>query len=180
MLRCFLMSWTGTLCGHGPQPPGDGQVERRRLSEESQLRLLQEEMSVNSPLSASNISHFTHKSLFTRHFNDIYPASTSASSINPPPPTTSPCPSGYISWYHNCYKLVEQPATWDAAQADCRQQGGNLASIDMSYDQAFVAGVVLKGQDAWVGLRRKVLQRGWGHYLSDKCSGVYVLSEIIK
>lgn len=114
-------------------------------------------------LSALNIRHFRPKSLFTCRFNNIYPASTSASSIDPPPPTTSPCPSGYISWYHNCYKLVEQPATWDAAQADCRQQGGNLASIDMSYDQAFVAGVVLKGQDAWIGLRRKVLQRGWGH-----------------
>lgn len=52
---------------------------------------------------------------------------------------------------------MEEPATWDAAQAACRAQGGNLASIDMSYDQAFVAGVVLQGKaDAWIGLRRKV------------------------
>uniref|UniRef100_A0A8C2WJP6 C-type lectin domain-containing protein n=1 Tax=Cyclopterus lumpus TaxID=8103 RepID=A0A8C2WJP6_CYCLU len=36
-------------------------------------------------------------------------ASTPASSINPPPPTLSPCPEGYISWYLNCYKLVEKP-----------------------------------------------------------------------
>lgn len=49
-----------------------------------------------------------------------------------------------------------EPATWDAAQTACVGQGGNLASIDMSYDQAFVAGVVLQGQDAWIGLRRKV------------------------
>uniref|UniRef100_A0A8C4F6M3 C-type lectin domain-containing protein n=1 Tax=Dicentrarchus labrax TaxID=13489 RepID=A0A8C4F6M3_DICLA len=54
----------------------------------------------------------------------------------------SPCPSGYISWYQNCYKLVEEPATWTEAQVACQLQGGNLASIDMSYDQAFVAGVV--------------------------------------
>ncbi|KAM4634074.1 macrophage mannose receptor 1 [Polymixia lowei] len=79
-----------------------------------------------------------------------------SSSINPPPPTVNPCPDGYISWYKNCYKLIEEPATWQAAQASCVQQGGNLASIDMSYDQAFVAGVVLQGKaDAWIGLRRK-------------------------
>ncbi|XP_023264465.1 macrophage mannose receptor 1-like [Seriola lalandi dorsalis] len=79
-----------------------------------------------------------------------------SSSINPPPPTKSPCPADYISWYQNCYKLVEEPATWDTAQTACSQQGGNLASIDMSYDQAFVAGVVLQGKaDAWIGLKRK-------------------------
>ncbi|XP_047200502.1 macrophage mannose receptor 1 [Hippoglossus stenolepis] len=79
-----------------------------------------------------------------------------SSSIAPPPPTQSPCPGGYVSWYQNCYKLVEEPATWDAAQKACKQQGGNLASIDMSYDQAFVAGVVLQGRaDAWIGLRRQ-------------------------
>lgn len=52
---------------------------------------------------------------------------------------------------------MEQPATWDAAQAACVQEGGNLASIDMSYDQAFLRGVVLNGMDTWIGLRRKVL-----------------------
>ena len=89
------------------------------------------------------------------------PPSTSASSIDPPPPTESPCPDGYVSWYRNCYKLVMEPATWDAAQTACKQQGGNLVSIDMSYDQAFVTGVVLQGRaDAWIGLRRKVLSGG--------------------
>ncbi|XP_051907364.1 macrophage mannose receptor 1 [Hippocampus zosterae] len=79
-----------------------------------------------------------------------------SSSITPPHPTSSPCPAGYISWYLNCYKLVEEPATWDAAQKACEQQGANLASIDMSYDQAFVAGVVLQGKaDAWIGLKLK-------------------------
>ncbi|RVE65935.1 hypothetical protein OJAV_G00121150 [Oryzias javanicus] len=80
-----------------------------------------------------------------------------SSSIQPPPPTKSPCPDGYISWYQNCYKLVEEPAIWSDAQDACKKQGGNLASIDMSYDQAFVAGVVLQGKaDAWIGLRRMV------------------------
>lgn len=80
----------------------------------------------------------------------------SASSIEPPPPTPSPCPVGYISWYSNCYKLVQEPATWDAALEACRQDTANLASIDTSYEQAFVSGVVVQDTDAWIGLRRKV------------------------
>ncbi|XP_035247102.1 macrophage mannose receptor 1 [Anguilla anguilla] len=79
-----------------------------------------------------------------------------SSSIPAPPPTSSPCPSGYISWKKNCYKLAEEPKTWEAAQEACEQEKGNLASIDQSYDQAFVAGVVLQGKsDAWIGLRRQ-------------------------
>uniref|UniRef100_A0A3P9HLF9 C-type lectin domain-containing protein n=1 Tax=Oryzias latipes TaxID=8090 RepID=A0A3P9HLF9_ORYLA len=82
---------------------------------------------------------------------------SSSSGIQPPPPTKNPCPDGYISWYLNCYKLVEELATWNDAQDACKKQGGHLASIDMSYDQAFVAGVVLQGKaDAWIGLRRMV------------------------
>ncbi|XP_038845355.1 macrophage mannose receptor 1 [Salvelinus namaycush] len=79
-----------------------------------------------------------------------------SSSMAPPAPTQNPCPSGYVSWYKNCYKLVEEPKTWEAAQVACEQEGGNLASVDMSYDQAFVAGAILQGKaDAWIGLRRK-------------------------
>lgn len=33
------------------------------------------------------------------------------------------------------------------------QEGGTLASIDMSYEQV---GVVLNGMGTWIGLRRKV------------------------
>lgn len=83
-------------------------------------------------------------------------ASSSASSISPPPPTTSPHP-GYISWYSNWYKLVKEPKTWADAQKACAEQGGNLASVDMSYDQAFVAIVVQEaGEDVWIGLKRQV------------------------
>lgn len=48
----FLSSTTGTLCGHKSQLPGDRQVERWRLSQRTQLRLLQEEMSANTPVSS--------------------------------------------------------------------------------------------------------------------------------
>ncbi|CAL9682123.1 unnamed protein product [Knipowitschia caucasica] len=119
------------------------------------------------PNNAGGAEHcvaLSHNQLVTGKWNDdachkdhsFVCSRKKSSSIQPPPPTQSPCPSGYISWYLNCYKLVEEPATWDAAEKACGQTGGNLASIDMSYDQAFVAGVVLQGKaDAWIGLRRK-------------------------
>uniref|UniRef100_A0A3Q3SGL5 C-type lectin domain-containing protein n=1 Tax=Mastacembelus armatus TaxID=205130 RepID=A0A3Q3SGL5_9TELE len=82
--------------------------------------------------------------------------------ISTPSPPKSPCPADYISWYQNCYKLVEKAETWDAAQKACEQEKGNLASIDMSYDQAFIAGAVLQGKaDAWIGLRRQVGSYAW-------------------
>uniref|UniRef100_A0A3Q1C4T7 C-type lectin domain-containing protein n=1 Tax=Amphiprion ocellaris TaxID=80972 RepID=A0A3Q1C4T7_AMPOC len=79
---------------------------------------------------------------------------TSASSINPPAPTKNPCPSGYTSWYQNCYKVVETPATWDDAEAACQQEGGNLASIDMSYDQFIRNMNYTKYHNIWIGLTR--------------------------
>ncbi|XP_062868150.1 macrophage mannose receptor 1 [Trichomycterus rosablanca] len=79
-----------------------------------------------------------------------------SASLPPPPPTSSPCPSGYTTWYKNCYKLVESPKPWEEAQAACVKEGGNLASVDMSYEQAFITGVVQQGKtEAWIGLRRK-------------------------
>uniref|UniRef100_A0A8C1F8V9 C-type lectin domain-containing protein n=1 Tax=Cyprinus carpio carpio TaxID=630221 RepID=A0A8C1F8V9_CYPCA len=64
------------------------------------------------------------------------------SSIPVPPPTSTPCSSGYITWYSSCYKLVSEPKTWEEAQQACVKEGGNLASVDMSYDQAFISAAV--------------------------------------
>lgn len=78
-----------------------------------------------------------------------------SSSIPVPPPTSTPCSSGYITWYSSCYKLVSEPKTWEEAQQACVKEGGNLASVDMSYDQAFISAAVQQGKtDAWIGLRR--------------------------
>ncbi|KAM8872531.1 uncharacterized protein ACB058_004460 isoform 1-T1 [Synchiropus picturatus] len=119
------------------------------------------------PNNAGGAEHcvaITHSQLVTGRWNDdachkphsFVCSRIKSSTVEPPPPTKSPCPDGYISWYMNCYKLVEEPATWASARATCEKQGGDLASIDMSYDQAFVAGAVLQGEtDAWIGLRRK-------------------------
>uniref|UniRef100_A0A673HA46 C-type lectin domain-containing protein n=1 Tax=Sinocyclocheilus rhinocerous TaxID=307959 RepID=A0A673HA46_9TELE len=51
--------------------------------------------------------------------------------------------------------LVSEPKSWEEAQQACVKEGGNLASVDMSYDQAFISGAVQQGEtDAWIGLRR--------------------------
>uniref|UniRef100_W5M913 C-type lectin domain-containing protein n=1 Tax=Lepisosteus oculatus TaxID=7918 RepID=W5M913_LEPOC len=79
-----------------------------------------------------------------------------SSSIPEPPAPMNPCPAGYTKWRNNCYKLVAEPKSWGMAQAACEAEQGNLASIDQSYDQAFVAGAVLRGRgDAWIGLSRQ-------------------------
>ncbi|XP_041666073.1 macrophage mannose receptor 1 [Cheilinus undulatus] len=117
----------------------------------------------NNAGGAEHCAALTHNHLVTGRWNDdachknhSFVCYRKKSSSFDPPPTKNPCPDGYISWYANCYKLVEEEATWDAAQEACEKQKGNLASIDMSYDQAFVAGAVLQGKgDAWIGLRRK-------------------------
>ncbi|KAL0965896.1 hypothetical protein UPYG_G00287380 [Umbra pygmaea] len=117
------------------------------------------------PNNNEGLEHCTamiHNHLVSGRWNDdmcskeqSWVCSMKKSSSIPPPPTKNPCKSGYISWYKNCYKLVEEPKTWDAAQTACKQEGGNLASIDVSYEQAFVAGAMLEGKtDAWIGLRR--------------------------
>uniref|UniRef100_A0A8C9TUS0 C-type lectin domain-containing protein n=1 Tax=Scleropages formosus TaxID=113540 RepID=A0A8C9TUS0_SCLFO len=52
----------------------------------------------------------------------IGPTVPTASSNPEPPPTQNPCPSGYTSWYNNCYKLVEEHKTWEEAQLACEQE----------------------------------------------------------
>ncbi|XP_066502466.1 lymphocyte antigen 75, partial [Hoplias malabaricus] len=105
-----------------------------------------------------------HNHLLTGRWNDEkctqergWVCSKKKSSSLPVPPTTSNhCPSGYVSWYNNCYKLVSEPRKWEEAEAECVKEEGHLASVDMSYDQAFISGVIQQSKtDAWIGLRRK-------------------------
>ncbi|KAJ3605426.1 hypothetical protein NHX12_027473 [Muraenolepis orangiensis] len=112
----------------------------------------------------------THSYLVSGQWNDdacsalrSFVCYRKSENVDPPPPTPDgPCPKGYVSWKLSCYRLVEQPDTWERAQLACAVEGGNLASIDMSYDQAFVAGAVLRGKaDAWIGLRRKDQVYSW-------------------
>ncbi|XP_034048886.1 macrophage mannose receptor 1-like [Thalassophryne amazonica] len=105
----------------------------------------------------------THNHLVTGRWNDdachmnrSFVCYKIKSSSITPPPTQNPCQEGYTPWYQNCYKLVEEPATWEEAQKACMKERANLASIDTSYEQAYVSLMVLKGNaDVWIGLSRK-------------------------
>ncbi|KAM9450976.1 lymphocyte antigen 75-like [Clarias gariepinus] len=104
----------------------------------------------------------THNHVVTGRWNDekcdeerSWVCYRKKSSDLPAPPTSSLCRSDYISWYKNCYKLVSQPKPWEEALAACKKEGGNLASVDMSYDQAFISAVLQQNkEDTWIGLRR--------------------------
>lgn len=126
----------------------------------------------NEPNNVGGAEHcvaMSHNHLLTGKWNDdachrnhsFVCSRMKSSSIPAPPPTPNPCPDGYTSWYSSCYKLVQQPATWDAALEACRKDTANLASIDSSYEQAFVSGVVVRDLDAWIGLRRKDSSYTW-------------------
>lgn len=96
---------------------------------------------------------------------------SAASGLPSPPPTTSSCRSDYVSWYKNCYKLVSEPKPWEEAQAACVKEGGNLASVDMSYDQAFISAVLQQGKsDTWIGLRRKVRTHAGANLKNDSAT----------
>lgn len=131
----------------------------------------------NEPNNANGVEHcvtITHTILQSGKWNDdachknhsFVCSMKKSSSIKPPPPTKSPCPPGYLSWFQNCYRLVEEPSSWEQALKACQQQSrGNLVSIDSSYEQAFVSGVVLQGRaEAWMGLR---LQEDGAYRWSD-------------
>ena len=50
------------------------------------------------------------------------------------------CDEGYI-WFHHtsmCYKLTVDELSWDEADANCKHQGGNLASVHDSKTSQFL------------------------------------------
>ncbi|ESO86195.1 hypothetical protein LOTGIDRAFT_235549 [Lottia gigantea] len=72
-----------------------------------------------------------------------------------PPTSTIVCPSGYISYGTSCYKLVNQPKTWQDAQKLCRSDGAtsNLASTFSMYEQAFMEVLTYSLKSPyWIGL----------------------------
>jgi len=53
---------------------------------------------------------------------------------------------------NHCYFAVENSTTWDAAAADCANQGGYLATIDDDAENAFVQSLLMTSGEYWVGL----------------------------
>ncbi|XP_062577533.1 uncharacterized protein LOC134239370 [Saccostrea cucullata] len=77
-----------------------------------------------------------------------------------PPPTTVgvPCPDGWIEINNYCYQVNNMPqnrrAYYDDAQADCRNQGANLASFHSAADASSLWRGQLVGATTnyWIGL----------------------------
>ncbi len=52
-------------------------------------------------------------------------------------PGTS-CPSGWQEFEGHCYLVVEDYVTWESAEKDCSNKGGNLASIHSASENYFI------------------------------------------
>ena len=79
---------------------------------------------------------------------------TDPDAIQGHPPSTSvhPCPSGYWPHRKSCYSLQDTPATWTQARDRCRQDGGDLASIQDESDNALVY-LRAQASPVWLGLK---------------------------
>ena len=69
-------------------------------------------------------------------------------------PHPSRIASRYLTFDQSCYEFVSVHKSWQAAEADCRSQGGYLVTIDNSKEQDMVHRVAtsLLRQDVWIGL----------------------------
>lgn len=70
-------------------------------------------------------------------------------------PCTIPGYTDYRSYGESCFKYVNQLTSYDQARDKCASEGASLATIDDTYDQAFVELTlhINEGNDAWIGLR---------------------------
>jgi hypothetical protein len=48
------------------------------------------------------------------------------------------CPGGWILFDGHCYLMVESDTTWAAAEKDCNDKGGHLASIHSADENNFI------------------------------------------
>ena len=67
------------------------------------------------------------------------------------------CPSEMIQYRFHCYQFATQPANYEAARRECKQNGGDLASFWSHDDVQFVAAYLttsglVDGAVYWIGL----------------------------
>ncbi|XP_042329974.1 macrophage mannose receptor 1-like [Sceloporus undulatus] len=105
-----------------------------------------------------------------RH-NSSVPSSVTPTSAEP----LGGCPEGWHLFDNKCFRIYgfneEDRKNWIAARADCKNLGGNLASISSKTVQAFLT-VHLKSSSSgpWIGLN----DRNWeNRFLWTDGSGVY-------
>ncbi|XP_062502762.1 macrophage mannose receptor 1-like [Corticium candelabrum] len=99
------------------------------------------------------------KECITKYY---YVCETPTLTTHPPPLTSASsmqCQSGWTRRGLSCYLLVTMPKTWDAAEEDCNNKGGHLASITFAKENCLVLSLRgisrLVSNDAWIGLNDK-------------------------
>ncbi|XP_062849618.1 galactose-specific lectin nattectin-like [Trichomycterus rosablanca] len=55
----------------------------------------------------------------------------------------SECQEGWTQFGSRCFRIFEQPATWAAAEQNCVNTGGHLASVHSNEEHSFIQGLVL-------------------------------------
>uniref|UniRef100_A0A914DXG4 C-type lectin domain-containing protein n=1 Tax=Acrobeloides nanus TaxID=290746 RepID=A0A914DXG4_9BILA len=75
------------------------------------------------------------------------------------------CPPGMISGLSSniCYLLVKDPKTWTAAEYDCNEKGGNLASVSDAFQNNLLLGNASKElttDSYWIGGSNILLSNG--------------------
>ncbi|XP_053409086.1 macrophage mannose receptor 1-like [Mercenaria mercenaria] len=67
-------------------------------------------------------------------------------------PPTGSCKTGYSFYMGSCYKVSKTSKNWNDAQADCKNDNGNLASVTSIQESAFIHVLVNGAFQYWVGL----------------------------
>ncbi|XP_048747791.2 macrophage mannose receptor 1-like [Ostrea edulis] len=73
--------------------------------------------------------------------------------ITTPNPISNPCESkkGYRPFGNACFKAMETPATWSAAQDYCKAHGAFLVTISNEFEQDFLR-LLVNYEEFWTGL----------------------------
>ena len=72
------------------------------------------------------------------------------------------CTAGWSRYGDSCYKLSGERKTFDAARASCRNQGGDLVSLEVDHENHFITQLSQKRLAGSVLMRRRVPSVGVG------------------
>ncbi|XP_069013849.1 macrophage mannose receptor 1-like [Embiotoca jacksoni] len=78
--------------------------------------------------------------------------------VAPAFPPKGSCPQNWNNFNSKCYRIINSPKeTWEGARQQCRNMGGNLASILSPAEQAFLTSKMAKEPvtDLWIGFTNK-------------------------
>nr|Q9PSM8.1 RecName: Full=Snaclec coagulation factor IX/factor X-binding protein subunit B; Short=IX/X-BP subunit B; AltName: Full=ECLV IX/X-BP subunit B [Echis carinatus]AAB36402.1 ECLV IX/X-bp beta subunit=Ca(2+)-dependent coagulation factor IX/factor X-binding protein beta subunit [Echis carinatus=saw-scaled or carpet vipers, ssp. leucogaster, venom, Peptide, 125 aa] [Echis carinatus] len=77
------------------------------------------------------------------------------------------CSSGWTAYGKHCYKVFDEPKTWEDAEKFCSEQanGGHLVSFRSSKEADFVVTLTAQTKESeivWMGLSKIWNQCDWG------------------